>query len=128
MCRADPVGYGSKTSILLLPTNGELEDWVSGMLHLLSLHGRGMQRDLAVSVPSLRCINLCFLLSLSLSPHFPAVSSLPMIPKANRGSRGQPKELACLPVWNGREGPGSQDAIFLLVKVEKLLRDLELNL
>lgn len=30
-------------------------------------------------------------------------------------------------MWNRREGPGNQDAIFLLVKVEKLLRDLELS-
>lgn len=51
-----------------------------------------------------------------------------MILKANPGWRGQPKALACLPVWNGKEGPGNQDAIFLLVKVEKLPRDLELNL
>jgi hypothetical protein len=46
--------------------------------------------------------------------------------KANPGLRGQLKELAC--PWNEREGLGNQDAIFLLVKVEKLLSDLELNL
>nr|CCO13826.1 alternative protein SVIL [Homo sapiens] len=47
---------------------------------------------------------------------------------SNHGWRGRLKDLACPPVWNGREGPGNQDAIFLLVKVEKLPRDLEPNL
>ena len=131
MCRADYTGNGSKTTILLLPTNGELQYWVAGMFHLLSMHGRGMQWDLVVSGPCLTEMHKPLLYSLSLSlsvSRFPSVSSLPMILKANPGLRGQPKELACLPVWNGREGPGNQDAIFLLVKIEKLPRDLELNL
>jgi hypothetical protein len=42
--------------------------------------------------------------------------------------RDQPKELACPPVWNSREGLGNQGDIFLQAKIEKLLRDLELNL
>lgn len=127
VCRADHIENGFQTTILLPPTNGELEDWVSGMFHLLHVHGRGVQWDLAVSVPWLTEIHKPLLYSLSLSPRFPAVYSFSMILKANRGLRGHPEELACLPLWNGREGPGNQDGIFLLVKVEKLPRDLELN-
>jgi hypothetical protein len=88
------------------------------------MHGRGMQRDLCLD--SLRCINLCFILFLC--PSLSLLYTLPSDLKANHVLRDQPKELACPPVWNSREGLGNQGDIFLQAKIEKLLRDLELNL
>lgn len=76
MCRADCTGNGSETTILLPPTNGALEDRVSGMLHLLMCMGEAC-RGRAGAGPWLAACRKPLLYSLSLSSRCPSVPSPP---------------------------------------------------
>lgn len=114
------------TTILLAPTNRAGAEggrclWVSGLWNVPppNMHGRGMWWDFhCPCLDSPGYINLCFLPSLCL----PSVYLLPTNSKSHSRVEGQAKAL----VWSGREIPET-GAIFLLVKIERLPRDLELN-